>query len=89
MWERYGTAVVEERVTPRNLAAIAEYARTEYGPGTGFGYFLAHLEDGQSSDGRDPRRIRGIVRAVAAAIRSFVPANGHARGKPGQSRVDE
>lgn len=88
MWDKYGTAVVQERVNPRNLARLAEYARLEHGPGTELGYLLAELGNGRPSRRGNGSRFSDALRGVANAVRSLA-ANGHVRPSRARSRVSE
>lgn len=74
MMDRYGKAVVEERVKPRHLAEVARYLRMEYGPGTGPGYLLAESADGsrRKAQGRTSTLAR-VGAALAAAFAALMP----------------
>ncbi len=51
MMYRYGTAVVEERTQPRNLAELRHYLRMEYGLGTEPGFLLREADEGPRAPG--------------------------------------
>ncbi len=69
----YGKAVVKERTNPQQYAELSRYLRMEYGPGTGPGYFLRELANGES-----PSRKGLAARAFNALARAakFLASNG-------------
>lgn len=72
--DRYGRAVVEERLKPQHLAEVARYLRMEYGPGTEPGHLLASLADGSRPRSRGaPRLLRRMAGALAGALRALMP----------------
>jgi hypothetical protein len=63
MMDRYGSAVVEERTQPQNLAELRSYLRMEYGLGIAPGFLLREVADGA----RRPRN--RIHRAFGQVVR--------------------
>ncbi len=81
MMDRYGTAVVEERTQPRNLAELRNYLRMEYGLGTEPGFLLREAAQGARRPRHRIRRaISRMVRAVTRVVGAQATSNGRRPG---------
>ncbi len=81
MMDRYGSAVVEERTQPRNLAELRNYLRMEYGLGTEPGILLRETADGARRPRNRIRRAFGrAVRVLARVARAQAASNGRRPG---------
>ncbi len=81
MMDRYGTAVVEERTQPQNLAELRHYLRMEYGLGTEPGFLLREVGAGAARPRHRIRRaVSRMVRAVTRAMRAQATGNGRRPG---------
>ena len=72
--DRYGRAVVEERIQPQNLAELRHYLRMEYGLGTEPGFLLRESDKGAT---RPRHRIR---RAISSVVRVLARVGAQATG---------
>lgn len=84
MQAEYGKAVVRERTNSRQLAELTRYLRTEYGPGTGPGYFFAELADGART--RKARRTNGVLNVLRRVVRALTGTNGSPETSSGWTR---
>ncbi len=81
MMDRYGSAVVEERTQPQNLAELRHYLRMEYGLGTEPGFLLRGAADGDRRPRHGIRQAIGrMVRAMARVMGAQAASNGRRPG---------
>ncbi len=81
MMDRYGSAVVEERTQPRNLAELRNYLRMEYGLGTEPGFLLREAADGARRPRNRIRRAFGqVVRVLGRVMGAQAASNGRRPG---------